>query len=190
MGPTSSWAFCRQVLALIETQISNKVSVADPWATQSINLEWTPVALHEQPDVGDLPSFDYAVFLLSTVQYYIGSLYELFDHESFLQQMKRFYQNPADEARKSRFWYAQFLFVLAFGEAFQSARAEKPFPGLKYASRGLSLIPCLLPLEANSLTTVEALCLGALYLQSLDSRLMAFQLVSRKIQPSIWVECF
>lgn len=149
----------------------------DPWDLETLNLTWTPVGLSQQPDVANLPAHDYAVFLLSTVQYHLGSLYDIIDHVSFQQQLGRFYGDHT-EASRSRFWYCQFLFMLAFGEVFVSTGSSKSIPGINYASRALALIPSIVPLDENSLPAVEALCLASLYLQAVDLRLMAFQLVS------------
>ncbi|KAL2850244.1 hypothetical protein BJY01DRAFT_261680 [Aspergillus pseudoustus] len=185
MGPTSSWAFCQRVLATIRVQSSERTPTVRPWTLESVSLRWSPIGLDEQPDVGNLPSVEYAALLHSTVKYHLGSLYDIVDHDSFSQHMDRFYRDPANEARKSRFWYAQLLFVLAFGEAFISAGSAKPGAGLRYASRGLSLLPCTIPLDGKTLAAVEALCLAALYLQALDSRLTAFQLVGQALRVCI-----
>lgn len=126
----------------------------------------------------NLPSRDYAMFLAYTVKYHLGSLYEIIDHEVFHQHLNDFYDNPPEVAQEHRYWFAQFLFVLAFGEAFSKTESNEAVPGLSYASRALSLIPSLVPIDKSSLPAVEALCLAALYLQAVDLRLMAFQLVS------------
>ncbi|CAH0027230.1 unnamed protein product, partial [Clonostachys rhizophaga] len=128
------------------------------------------------PDISDLPSKDYALFLISTAQYYLAPFAKIIDHPQFRKQTEDFYENPAVEARKSRMWYSQLLFTLAFGEAYAQTASSQAIPGLQFASRALSLIPSIVPMEKNPLAAVEALCLGALYLQSLDLRLMSFQL--------------
>ncbi|KAI8659193.1 Fungal-trans domain-containing protein [Fusarium sp. Ph1] len=184
MGPTSSWAFCRRVLAIIGSCMPKPEPPVYPWDLETINLAWSPVGLYDHPDVSGLPSCEYALYLLSTVQYHLGSLYEIIDHEPFREQVERFYQDPAGEAYRSRFWYSQFLLVLAFGEAFLSTGSNKGVPGIKYASRGLSLIPSLIPLDKDkeSLAVVQAHCLAALYLQAVDLRLMAFQIIGQGLR--------
>lgn len=182
MGPTSSWAFCRRVLAIIGDRMPKPKHSVSPWDLETINLEWDPIALKEAPDVENLPSKDYATFLSYTVKYHLGSLYEIIDHDKFHQHLHEFYDNPPEVAREHRYWFAQFLFVLAFGEAFSKTESNEAVPGLSYASRALSLIPSLVPIDKSSLSAVEALCLAALYLQAVDLRLMAFQLVSKPFQ--------
>lgn len=151
-----------------------------PWDLETIDLVWRPIGLNEQPDVSGLPSFEYTLYLVSSVQYHLGSLYEIIDHESFRENVQRLYDDPVDMARRSRYWYSQFLFVLAFGENFVNNGSPKGVPGLGYAARALSLIPSLIPMDADkdSLAAVRAHCLAALYLQAADLRLMAFQIVS------------
>ena len=149
-----------------------------PWDLETVHLEWSPIGLKEAPDVENLPSKDYAIFLAYTVKYHLGSLYDIIDHDVFHQHLHEFYDNPAEVAKEHRYWFSQFLFVLAFGEAFSKTESNEEVPGLSYAPRALSLIPTLVPIDKGSRPAVEALCLAALYLQAVDLRLMAFQLVS------------
>ncbi|KAL0931493.1 fungal specific transcription factor [Colletotrichum truncatum] len=182
MGPTSSWAFCRRVLAIIGSRMPDPKAPINPWDLETLNLTWSPVGLYEQPNVDNLPSYDYAVFLLATVKYNLGLFYQIIDHDKFQQRMERLYENPAAEAKRSRYWFSQFLFVLAFGEAFNQAGRSKSVPGISYASRAMALLPAIVPMERNPLAAAEALCLGALYLQALDLRLMSFQLVGQALR--------
>ncbi|KAF5007515.1 hypothetical protein FDECE_6162 [Fusarium decemcellulare] len=187
MGPTSSWAFCRRVLAFIGSHMPRPEPPVYPWDLETIDLTWTPIGFHQQPDVSGLPSHEYALYLLSTVQYHLGSLYEIIDDESFRKDVDRFYEDPARVAMRSRFWYSQFLLVLAFGEAFINTGSAKSVPGINYASRALSLIPSLIPLDQNkeSLAAAQAQCLAALYLQALDLRLMSFQIIGQALRLAV-----
>ncbi|KAJ3542240.1 hypothetical protein NM208_g4208 [Fusarium decemcellulare] len=187
MGPTSSWAFCRRVLAFIGSHMPRPEPPVYPWDLETIDLTWTPIGFHQQPDVSGLPSHEYALYLLSTVQYHLGSLYEIIDDESFRKDVDRFYEDPARVAMRSRFWYSQFLLVLAFGEAFINTGSTKSVPGINYASRALSLIPSLIPLDQNkeSLAAAQAQCLAALYLQALDLRLMSFQIIGQALRLAV-----
>jgi len=179
MGPSSSWAFCRRVLALIGSRMPEADFSPDPWYLDTFNLSWSPLGLNEQPSVENLPTHDYVIFLVNTVKYHLGSFSEIINHDAFLERLERFYENPAAEANRSRFWYAQYLLVLAFGEAFTLMVSPTSLPGTEYASRALSLISTIVTIDRNSLVAIETFCLAALYLQSLDLRLMAFQMVSR-----------
>lgn len=138
----------------------------EPWDLETLDLTWNPIGLNEQPNVDNIPSQDYALFLTSTVKYHLGSLYEIVDDDSFHSQMERFYEDPSAVAFQSRFWYAQFLMILAFGDAFTLSGSGKSIPGIHYASRALSILPGIVPVEKriNSVAAVEAFCLVALYL--------------------------
>lgn len=179
MGPTSSWSFCRRVLALLGTKVPAPEPPVDPWDLEVLKFSWTPIGLDDQPDVGSLPTYDYAVYLLSVVKFHLGPLGSIIEHGAFSQRLGSFYVDPVAVAKQSRFWYSQFLFVLAFGEAFTQIGVPETVPGMAYASRGMAMIPSTVPIGLDSSAVVEALCMAALYFQALDLRLMAFQHVSR-----------
>ncbi|KAF4807815.1 Proline utilization trans-activator [Colletotrichum siamense] len=182
MGPTSSWAFCRRVLAAIGSHTPDPEPPLRPWDLETLNLTWNPIGLNEQPDVESLPSYEYVVFNLAAVKYHLGPFSEIIDYDEFDQRLKQFYESPVTEAKHARYWYSQLLFVLAFGEAFNSTGTSKSVPGVGYASRALSLLPTMIPMEKEPLRAAEALCLGALYLQALDLRLMSFQLIGQALR--------
>ncbi|TPX17756.1 uncharacterized protein E0L32_002857 [Thyridium curvatum] len=182
MGPTSSWAFCRRVVAMIGSRVPEPEPPVDPWDLQTRQLTWVPLGLHQQPSVENLPSRDYALFLLMTVKFHLGPLSQIIHDDSFRQHLERFYRNPAAEASQSRYWYAQLLIILAYGEAFSANGTMKTIPGLDYASRALALTSSLIPMGGDTLAAAEALCLIALYLQALDLRLMAFQMIGQALR--------
>ncbi|KAL6899918.1 hypothetical protein GGI43DRAFT_427621 [Trichoderma evansii] len=182
VGPTSSWAFCRRVLAVIGNRMPMPEAPVDPWDLETLNLTWNPIGMNEQPDVDNLPAHDYALFLASSVKYYLGSLYEIINHDSFIQQMERFYEAPQQVASQSRLWYAQFLLVIAFGEAFTRISSPKSVAGINYASRAMALIPNVINIDRNTMVAVETFCLAAIYFQAVDLRLMAFQLIGQGLR--------
>jgi len=150
----------------------------DPWTLCRFDLNWSPLGLDKQPFVDDLPGQDYATFLAHTVKYNLGILSPIIDDEVFFTRVHEFYRDPAAEAKRSRLWYAQFLLVLAFGEAIVNKEGASTVSGTQYASRALSLIPIFFRVNKNSILAMETLCLAGLYLQSLDLRLEAFQTVN------------
>lgn len=181
MGPTSSWSFCRRVLALIGRRVPEANCPPDPWHLDGMafKLQWRPVPADEVPDVTNLPPLDYALFLFNTVKFYFGFLSFMIDEESYLRHLYEFYENPSSKAASSRYWYAQYLLVLAFGKAFLTTRNPSGTPpGHQYASRAMSLLPDLSGMHEDPLTCIQALSLGAVYLQSIDMRRAAFQHVS------------
>ncbi|KAJ5638537.1 transcriptional regulator family: Fungal Specific TF [Penicillium herquei] len=188
MGPTSSWSFCRRVLALIGRRVPESNCPPDPWHLDGMafKLQWRPASPDEVPDVSNLPPLDYALFLFNTVKFYFGFLSFMIDEESYLQDLHEFYKNPAEKAADSRYWYAQYLLVLAFGKAFLSHKNPSGTPpGHQYAARAMALLPDLSGMHRDPLTCIQALSLGAVYLQSIDMRRAAFQHIGHALRGCI-----
>ncbi|KAJ5097998.1 transcriptional regulator family: Fungal Specific TF [Penicillium argentinense] len=188
MGPTSSWSFCRRVLALIGRSVPEANCPDDPWHLDGMafKLQWRPFPPDEVPDVTNLPPLDYALFLFSTVKFYFGFLSFMIDEELYLKSLYEFYDNPEAKAASSRYWYAQYLLVLAFGKAFltQKNLYGTP-PGHQYASRAMALLPDLSGMHEDPLLCIQALSLAAVYLQSIDMRRAAFQHVGQALRGCI-----
>lgn len=181
MGPTSSWSFCRRVLALIGRKVPESNCPPDPFHIDGVafKLNWRPFPPDEVPDVTNLPPLDYALFLFSTVKFYFGFLSLMIDETAYLQDLHEFYQDPSAKAAAKRPWYCQYLLVLAFGKAFLTHRNPSGTPpGHQYASRAMALLPDLSGVDEDPLGCIQALSLGAVYLQSIDMRRAAFQHVS------------
>lgn len=156
-------------------------STLDPFHTdgQACKMEWQPLPFTENPDVSDLPALDYSMFLFQAAKYYFGILNHLVDEESYLQNLHELYKSPATKASTSRLWYAQHLLILAFGKAFVSHKNSRGKPvGHAYAVRAMSLLPGQAEMGPNPLLSVQVLVLAAVYLQSVDMRVSAFQYVS------------
>ncbi|KAJ0356146.1 hypothetical protein COL154_011080 [Colletotrichum chrysophilum] len=140
-------------------------------------MQWKPLGINEEPDVSNLPPFDYAMFLFNTAKFYLGAVFYLIDEKLFMKNLHEFYDDPAAKASSSRLWYAQYLLILAFGKAFvvsQSSSHTGP-AGVQYATRAMSLLPDLSGLEPDTISSIQALALAAVYFQCLDMRLAAFQ---------------
>lgn len=178
MGPTSSWSFCRRVLALIGRKVPESNCPPDPFHIDGVafKLTWRPYPPDEVPDVTNLPPLDYALFLFNTVKFYFGFLSFMIDETAYLQDLHEFYRDPPAKAASKRPWYCQYLLVLAFGKAFLIQKNPSgPPPGHQYASRAMALLPDLSGVDEDPLGCIQALSLGAVYLQSIDMRRAAFQ---------------
>ncbi|KAF6799430.1 C6 transcription factor [Colletotrichum musicola] len=187
MGPTSSWSFCRRVLALLGKRIPE--AAPDPWHLPhegAFRMQWKPLGPGEAPDVSNLPPLDYALFLFNTAKFYLGAVFYLIDENAFIRAMHEFYEDPAARADASRLWYAQYLLVLAFGKAFvvnnNSNGAHAGPPGVQYAARAMSLLPDLSGLNPDTISSIQALALAAVYFQCLDMRLAAFQHIGQALR--------
>ncbi|KAF7164537.1 hypothetical protein CNMCM5623_009034 [Aspergillus felis] len=185
MGPSSSWSFCRRVLALIGKHVPESSYLPDPWHLDGVafKLHWTSLRSDEVPDTTNLPPLDYALFLFNTVKFYFGHLFYIIDEPSYLQHLQELYRDPATKATSSRLWYAQYLLILAFGKAFvvQSSSQEGP-SGSQYASRAMALLPDLSGIYCEPLDSIRALTLAALYFQSIDMRVAAFQHIGQALR--------
>lgn len=145
----------------------------------AFQLQWRPASPEDVPDVTNLPPLDYALFLFNTVKFYFGFLSFMIDEELYLRDLHEFYKDPAAKAMSSRYWYTQYLLVLAFGKAFLTHRNVSGVPaGYQYAARAMALLPDLSGMHKDPLTCIQALSLAAVYFQSIDMRRAAFQHVS------------
>lgn len=181
MGPSSSWSFCHRVLALLGKRIPEPYQTPDPWHLDGMafRLQWHPLGINETPDVSNLPPLDYGLYLLHTVKFYFGVLFYLIDEPSFVREMHELYKDPATKAKNSRLWYAQYLLILAFGNAIlnKSGNTNGP-PGHQFAVQAMGLMPDLSGMGVDAIQSIQALALASLYLQSIDMRMAAFHHVS------------
>jgi len=169
------------VLALIGRKVPESNCPPDPFHIDgtAFKLHWRPFPPDEVPDVTNLPPLDYALFLFNTVKFYFGFLSFMIDEPAYLRDLHEFYRDPAAKAASARPWYCQYLLVLAFGKALLTQKNPSGTPpGHQYASRAMALLPDLSGIDEDPLACIQALSLGAVYLQSIDMRRAAFQHVS------------
>ncbi|CAJ0548658.1 Ff.00g022710.m01.CDS01 [Fusarium sp. VM40] len=185
MGPASSWAFCRRVLALVGKHLPEANNEPPPWHLDGVafRLQWRPLMPDEQPDVSNLPPSDYAFFLVQTARFYLGPLANLIDEAEFLQHFKELYQDAPAKAASCKLWYAQYLLMIAFGKAFLGGKSVdgRP-PGYQYAARAMPLMPELAGIALDPVLSAQALTLAALYFQSIDMRVAAYQHIGQALR--------
>lgn len=184
MGPASSWAFCRRVLALVGKHLPEANNEPPPWHLDGVafRLQWRPLMPEEHPDISNLPPSDYAFFLVQTARFYLGPLASLIDETEFLQHFKELYQDASTKASTCKLWYAQYLLMIAFGKAFLGGKsADGSPPGHQYAARAMPLMPELAGIALDPILSAQALTLAAIYFQSIDMRVAAYQHVSKII---------
>jgi proline utilization trans-activator len=132
------------------------------------------------PDTSSLPSLDYSLYLTNTVKFHLGQMSHLFDEESFMQNLHRFYENEVDTAG---LWYLQFLLVISFGKAFlvrTEAIAGMPIPGSEYFIRAMKMMPDVMDLHQDPILAIEILCLVSLYFHCADLLNVAYNYVSQR----------
>ncbi|PNP85927.1 hypothetical protein FNYG_00983 [Fusarium nygamai] len=185
MGPASSWAFCRRVLALVGKHLPEANNEPLPWHLDGVafRLQWRPLMPDEPPDVSNLPPSDYAYFLIQTARFYLGPLASLIDEAEFLQHFKELYQDASAKAASCKLWYAQYLLMIAFGKAFLGGKsADGSPPGYQYAARAMPLMPELAGIALDPVLSAQALTLAAIYFQSIDMRVAAYQHIGQALR--------
>lgn len=133
----------------------------------------------------DLPSRDYAIYLLNTVKFHVCQTYHLFDEPSFMQAFSNLYNDgPQPLNPKNRLWYVQYFIIMAFGKALLMRGSSRANPyGSEYLSRAMELLPDVNGLYENPIISVEICCGLSLYLQSVDHRNSAYVYVSDRSSP-------
>lgn len=187
LAPSSTWSFCRRVLALLMQQSPGSDNPPDPFNYDgtAYRLRWKRISEDEDPDISNLPALDYALYFFNVVKFHLGQFSNIVDEESYLQNLDEFYVDTATKARSSRLWFAQYLLVLAFGKAFVGHASVGPsssLPGVEYASRAMALLPDMSAVEGDGLFAIEVLCLASLYFQSIDMRIAAFQHIGQALR--------
>lgn len=145
-------------------------------------LEWTSLTADVQPSISGLPSMDYGLYLFNIVKFHLGPTYRFLDEAAFVSHLQKFYGNPTGEkVIESRFWFVQFLLVLALGNAFLARPRTQSGcpPGSKIFIRAMSVMPNHVSAGKDSLFAMEALGLAGIYLYAIDHREAAHVQVSQ-----------
>lgn len=182
LGPSSTWAYSRQVLNMIQGHLGQHESPEVPLNVdaQAFKLDWPSSRDITDPATVDLPSLDYALYLTNTVKFHLGQTYHLFDEERFMTGLYDFYKRglKPEPTADARLWYIQFLLIMAFGKALLvPGNPEQTPPGSGLVTRALELLPDVHGLYQDAVLSVEILCCLALYLQSVDHRNSAYNYV-------------
>jgi proline utilization trans-activator len=143
------------------------------------DLEWNGLRSQAIPDIRGLPAIDHALFLINATKFHTGQMFHLFDEAKFMKQFYHFYENPAENIRTAGLWLPHFLVIIALGKAFVGAqnRGNMP-PGSEFFRAAFMMLPDYSFLWKDPSTSAEILCAFALYLQSIDWRTSAHNMVS------------
>ncbi|KAK1720120.1 fungal-specific transcription factor domain-containing protein [Colletotrichum acutatum] len=190
LGPSSTWAYSRQVLNMIQGHLGQHESPEVPLNVdaEAFKLDW-PSSRGITPQVTvDIPSLDYALYLTNTVKFHLGQTYHLFDEESFMTGLYDLYRTGLrlEPTADSRLWYIQFLIIMAFGKALLvPGNPNQTPPGSSLVTRALELLPDVHGLYQDPVLSVEILCGLALYLQSVDHRNSAYTYIGQAFRIAI-----
>ena len=143
------------------------------------DLGWDGIRDGQAIDCSSLPAADYAVFLINAVKFHCSRLFHVFDERVFMSQFATFHEQPERQKKPPILWFIHYLLILAFGKAFiaRTNRGRSP-PGAELFTRAMKLLPDITFLHSDPIQSIEILICAALYLQCLDSRSAAFNVVS------------
>lgn len=176
------WSFFRRAVALAEQrQPPSQPTSPDIFGVDgdAFRIRWVPQPPEAVPDLANLPPVDYALCLFHTVKFHLGQFAQIIDEPTFLARLEAFDGKALEVAQTQRLWLAEYLLILAFGEAFtaQAGPTLVP-PGSNFAERALAVLPDFAQLHEEGLESIEVLALVALYFHSIDMRSSAYQYVS------------
>ena len=188
LGVSSNWSFGRRVLRLVHEKVNDTPLPAEglQFEGSTYDLGWDGHRRTVAIDTSSLPTSDFAMFLINAVKFHCGRLFHLFDETLFMHYFTRFYEDPGNEANYPRLWFIHFLLILAFGKAFiVGANKSRRPPGAELFVQGMQLLPDITGLYTDPVQSIEILCCAALYLQCLDLRSAAYNVVS-PAEPNEW----
>lgn len=186
MGTSSSWSFGRRVLEMTHATLTGESLLPDInsqlFDGHVYDLNWDGNKANYQDifDVSNLPTADFAKYLISSVKFHCGQLFYLFEEATFMERLEIFYRNPAKEAQTSPLWFCHFLLILAFGKMFviQSSRKHGP-AGIEHFLQAMQCMPDFNFFKADPIEKIQVMCCGALYLHSIHHRMPAYRMVMK-----------
>lgn len=182
LGTSSNWAFNRRVLSMAYERLTGQpVPVQNTmFGGTMYDLGWNGQRDIVASDTTPLPSADYAIYLINAVKFHCGQMFHLFDEISFMWRFHDFHATTTDISRPNDLWYVHFLIILAFGKVFAARRnnARRP-PGAELFVQAMKLKPDVTCLHTQPLHAVEILCCEALYVQYLDFRSAAYNVIGQ-----------
>ncbi|KAJ5231277.1 fungal-specific transcription factor domain-containing protein [Penicillium citrinum] len=193
MGTSSTWAFARRVLGMTHVKLTGSTLFPDRnnllFDDQVYDIKWdgNKASLpHNSFDVSNLPTPDFANFIISSVRFHCGQLFYLFDDEHFMNHFEKFQRDPIAESRKSPLWFCHYLLLLAFGKFFvvQSSESERP-AGVEYFIQAMQCIPDFSFFEGDPIERIQVMCCAALYLQSIHRRGPAYRMIGNALRLSL-----
>ncbi|KAF2174009.1 hypothetical protein M409DRAFT_62193 [Zasmidium cellare ATCC 36951] len=182
LGVSSNWSFGRRILRMVYEKINGTELPPDSllFEGSTYDLEWDGHISSTSVDVSTLPTSDFALFLINAVKFHCGRLFHMFDETTFMHYFGKFYEDPGNEKNYPRLWYIHFLLILAFGKAFivRTNKAKRP-PGAELFVQAMQLLPNVTFFWSDPIQSIEILTCKALYLQCLDLRSAAYNVIGQ-----------
>ncbi|CAG8125163.1 unnamed protein product [Penicillium salamii] len=192
MGTSSSWSFGRRVLEMTHATLTGESLLPDVNSqlfdghVYDLNWDGNKANYEDIFDVSNLPTADFAKYLISSVKFHCGQLFYLFEEATFMERLEIFYRNPAKEAQISPLWFCHFLLILAFGKMFviQSSRKHGP-SGIEHFLQAMQCMPDFNFFKADPIEKIQVMCCGALYLHSTHNRLPAYRMIGTALRMAL-----
>lgn len=158
-------------------------SASHPIDSVIYDLGWNGLRSSVIPDICGLPSLDHAMFLINATKFHTEPIFSLFDEATFFPRLYWFYENPAGNIHTSRLWLIHFLVLAALGKAFVGTKGNgNTPPGAELFTKAFMLLPDYCYLWTDPSSAGEILCSMALYLQCIDWRTSAHNMVCRTVK--------
>lgn len=184
LGSSSNWSFGRRALALVYNRVHGcPLPDADlHFDGATYDLGWDGRRTTSTPKQPALPTVDHALFLINTVKFHCGQLFHIFDNDIFMHHFGTYHDSSRGKDHCPELWYIHYLIVLAIGKSLvgRLPRTRKP-SGADLFVHAMQLLPDQTFLWTDALQSTEVLCCAALYLQCLDHRIVAYNIVSTSI---------
>ena len=178
LGKSSNWSFGRRTLKMACDRLGIQLTTENLHFEGAVyNLDWQ--VLRQAPEPHSLPAPDYAVYLINATKFHCGQIFHLFDEDDFMNHFATFHGDKDGIDKVSRLWYIHYLLVVAFGKAFVAHNSNngRP-PGANLFLEAMRHLPEI-TFSTDSIESIETLICAALYLQCLDFRSSAYNLVRK-----------
>ncbi|KIW80709.1 hypothetical protein Z517_07325 [Fonsecaea pedrosoi CBS 271.37] len=186
VGACSTWSFNIRVATMIRSSLKDGGEVEDdPFSLDgnAYDLSLKRVNSDMTLDLSRLPSLDYAIYLVNTVNFHLGGILRLFDEYEFLQNLHEFYNQGSQKARAHKLWYIQCLLLLALGKGFLNVRnSPDNTSSTDYFVRAMSILPDTTELYEEPVLAVEVLATVALYFYCLDMKQSAYSYIGQALR--------
>nr|POF01397.1 putative transcriptional regulatory protein c3c7.04 [Quercus suber] len=185
LGVSSNWSFGRRVLTMAhETACGECLPALNLlFEGSTYDLKWDGRRSNAGIDTTGLPTSDFAMFLINAVKFHCGQLFHVFDERNFMNHFKKFYEKPDNDHDRPILWYIHYLLILALGKAFmaRTGTGRHP-PGVDSFVQAMQLMPDIIFLCTDPLPAIEVLCCASIYLQCLDMRSAAWNLIGQAMR--------
>lgn len=146
--------------------------------SMTYDFGWNGIRHAIIPNIRGLPSLDHALFLIKATEFHTSPMFHLFDEKTFMAKLYWFYEDPVERVHLSGLWFIHLLVLLALGKAFHGSKGTgNTPPGADLFARAFMLLPDYCYLWKEPCIAGELLSSIALYLQSIDWRTSAHNMV-------------